>query len=90
MTYPTKLYLIAVGAIIILSAGTASAQLQMPGIDLGNLGKESRPLDPEQEAKRKAVDDAYKSTMEKLPDQKKSNDPWGNIRSTTKTTPKQR
>ena len=90
MTYPTKLYLIAVGAIIILSAGTASAQLQMPGIDLGNLGKESRPLDPEQKAKRKAVDDAYKSTMEKLPDQKKSNDPWGNIRSTTKTTPKQR
>ena len=89
MTYPTKLYLIAVGAIIILSAGTASAQLQMPGIDLGNLGKESRPLDPEQEAKRKAVDDAYKSTMEKLPDQKKSNDPWGNIRSTTKTSPKQ-
>ena len=87
MTYAKTLYLIAVGAIIVLSAGTASAQLQMPGIDLGNLGKESRPLDPEEEAKRKAVDDAYKSTMEKLPDQKKLNDPWGNIRSTTKTSP---
>jgi hypothetical protein len=87
MTYAKKLYVIAVGAIIVLSAGTASAQLPMPGIDL--MKKESRPLDPEQQAKRKAVDDAYKSTMEKLPDQKKSNDPWGNIRSTTKT-PKQR
>ena len=87
MTYAKTLYLIAVGAIIVLSAGTASAQLPMPGIDL--MKKESRPLDPEEEAKRKAVDDAYKSTMKKLPDQKKSNDPWGNIRSTTKTTPKQ-
>jgi hypothetical protein len=24
----------------------------------------------------------YKSTMQKLPDQKASNDPWGNVRST--------
>jgi hypothetical protein len=88
MTHATKLYLIAVGAIIVLSAGTASAQLPMPGIDLM---KEKRPLDPEEAARRKAVDDAYKSTMEKLPDQKKSkNDPWGNIRSTTKTSPQQR
>lgn len=85
MTYAKKLYLIVVGAIIVLSAGTASAQLPMPGIDLL---KESRPLDPEEQAKRKAVDDAYKSTMEKLPDQKKSSDPWGNIRSTTKISPK--
>jgi hypothetical protein len=87
MTYAKKLHLIAVGAIIVLSAGTAAAQLPMPGIDLL---KENRPLDPKEEAKRKAVDDAYKSTMEKLPDQKKLNDPWGNIRSTTKTSPKQR
>jgi hypothetical protein len=54
-----------------------------------SLHEEGRRLDPEEEAKRKAVDDAYKSTMEKIPDQK-SNDPWGNIRSTTKTSPKQR
>jgi hypothetical protein len=86
MPYAKKHYLIAVGAVIVLSAGTASAQLPMPGI---NLGKEDRPVDPETQAKRKAVDDAYKSTMEKLPDQKKSNDPWGNIRSTTKRSPKQ-
>ncbi len=28
-------------------------------------------------------DQDYKATMQKLPDQKASNDPWGNIRSTT-------
>ena len=49
-----------------------------------------RPLDPDEQAKRKAIDEAYKSTMEKIPDQKKSNDPWGNIRSTTTTSTKQR
>jgi len=49
-----------------------------------------RSLDPDEQAKRKAIDDAYKSTMEKIPDQKKSNDPWGNIRSTTTTSTKQR
>jgi hypothetical protein len=53
-----------------------------------SLHEDSRRLDPEEEAKRKAVDDAYKSTMEKIPDQKKSKDPWGNIRSTTTTSSK--
>ena len=85
MTYAKKLYLIAAGAIIVLSAGSASAQLSVPGI---SLQEDGRRLDPEEEAKRKAVDDAYKSTMKKIPD-KKNNDPWGNIRSTTKTSPKQ-
>jgi hypothetical protein len=74
--------LIAAGAIIVLSAVTASAQDFRPGI---NLAPDSRPLDPEEQAKRKAVDDAYKATMEKIPDQSKSKDPWGNIRSTTTT-----
>jgi len=34
MIYPKKLYLIAAGAIVVLSAGTASAQLNIPGISL--------------------------------------------------------
>jgi hypothetical protein len=42
MTFAKKLYLIAVGAIIVLSAGNASAQLPMPGIDL--MKESSRPL----------------------------------------------
>jgi hypothetical protein len=83
MTYAKKLYLIAAGAIVIFLPGTASAQLTMPGV---SLQYDSRRLDPEEQTKRKAVDDAYKSTMEKIPDQKKPNDPWGNVRSTTTTT----
>jgi hypothetical protein len=55
MTYAKKLYLIAAGAIIVLSAGSASAQLSVPGI---SLQEDGRRLDPEEEAKRKAVDDA--------------------------------
>ena len=84
MTYANKLYLIAASAIIVLSAGTASAQNYQPGT---GRYQGSRSPDFAQEAKRKAVDDAYKSMMEKIPDSKKSYDPWGNIRSTTTTTP---
>jgi hypothetical protein len=77
MTCTNKLCLTAVAAIVALWVGIAFGQDMRPGIS----------LHPEE--KRKAVDDAYKSTMEKIPDQKKSNDPWGNIRSTT-TSSKQR
>jgi hypothetical protein len=88
LTYANKLCLIAASAIIVLSAGTASAQnYQQPGT---GRYQGSRSPDPAQEAKRKAVDDAYKSLMEKIPDSKKSYDPWGNIRSTTTTPSTQR
>jgi hypothetical protein len=88
MTYAKKLYLIAVGAIIVLSAVSAFAQ------NYGGPGEgkyqSSRDSDPEEEAKRKPVDDNYKRLMERIPDKKQSNDPWGNMRSTTKTSPQQR
>jgi len=87
MTCANRLCLAAAAAIIALSAGIAFGQDMRPGIRLHPDSR--RPLDPDEEAKRKAVDDAYKSTMEKIPDQKKSNDPWGNVRSTT-TSSKQR
>jgi hypothetical protein len=41
-------------------------------------------------AKRKSVDDAYKTLMERILDSKKSYDPWGNIRSKETTSSKQR
>ncbi|HXX06523.1 MAG TPA: hypothetical protein VEJ43_00460 [Pseudolabrys sp.] len=66
--------------------GTASAQDFKPSI---NLNADSRPLTAEEKEKRKAVDDAYRSTIEKLPDKNKSTDPWGNLRSPT-TSSKQR
>jgi hypothetical protein len=87
MTYAKKLYLIAAGAIIVLSAGTASAQDYRPG---EGVYQSTRPSDPAEEAKRKPVDDAYKALMEKIPDSKKSYDPWGNYRSKTTTPSKQR
>jgi hypothetical protein len=81
-------YICLVGAIILFSSGPTSAQDLKPGISLHPDAR--RSLDPDEQAKRKAIDEAYKSTMEKIPDQKKSNDPWGNIRSTTTTSTKQR
>jgi hypothetical protein len=73
------------GAVAIIAAlsGSAYAQLKMPALDLNS---EDRRLTPDEQEKRKAVDDAYKSTMQKLPEQKKSADPWGDIRS-TQTSP---
>jgi hypothetical protein len=73
------------GAVIALLSGPASAQQLMPGI---NLYSEGRPLTADEQEKRKAVDDAYRSTIEKLPDKKKTTDPWGNLRSTTTTSSK--
>ena len=80
--------LIAAGAIIVLPAGSASAQDYRPPGEGAYQG--SRPPDPEQQAERKAVDGDYKRLMEKLPDSKKSYDPWGNIRSNATTSSKQR
>jgi hypothetical protein len=75
-------------AIIIALAGTGSAQQQfMPGI---NLNSDSPPLTPEEKEKRKAIDDAYRSAIKKLPDQKKSADPWEDVRSTKATTSSKR
>jgi hypothetical protein len=74
-------------ALAVLLGGAAFAQQMMPGI---NLHSDSRPLTPEEEAKRKAVDDAYRSTLQKLPEKKKSADPWDNMRSTTTTSSRPR
>lgn len=88
MTYAKKLYLIAAGAVIVLSAGSAFAQ------NYGGPGEgkyqSTRPSDPEEEAKRKPVDDNYKRLMERIPDSKKSYDPWGNMRSNATKSSKQR
>ncbi|MGB7456580.1 MAG: hypothetical protein WBM51_12985, partial [Pseudolabrys sp.] len=61
------------GVIVMLLSGTAFAQSMRPGI---NLTPGNRPLSPEEQARQKAVDDAYRSAIEKLPDKKKSADPW--------------
>ena len=73
-------------AVIALLSATASAQ-QMPAL---SLHPDERPLTPEEREKRKAVDDAYRSTMQKLPDKKQADDPWGNLRSPATPPSKQR
>lgn len=70
-------YLAAAAAIVMSLTADAVAQLSMPGIGL----YADRPqLTKEEQEKRTAVDDAYKSTINKLPDKKKPADPWGDIR----------
>ena len=88
------LRLIPVLAVSALLMGTASAQLSSdaptrppltPGL---NLTPGDRQLTPEELEKRKAVEDAYKSAIGKIPDKKKSVDPWENIRPTSSTSSK--
>lgn len=87
MTHYRSLGLIGSAAIIIvLLSGVALAQSMKPGI---NLSPDKPALSADEQARRKAVDDAYKSAIEKLPEKKKSADPWENIRSAP-TTSRQR
>lgn len=82
-----NLCLVIAGAMVVLSARGALAQLQTPGISLG--GGPPR-LSVEEQEKRKAVDDAYRSAIDKLPDKKKSTDPWAGTRSPATGSLKQR
>ena len=80
-------YLVAAAVIVMSLTADALAQLTMPGIGLNA----DRPqLTKEEQEKRKAVDDAYKSTINKLPDKKKLADPWGDIRSPATNSSRQR
>jgi hypothetical protein len=79
--------LVIAGAIILTFTADASAQLSTPGISMNA----DRPqLSKEELEKRKAVDDAYKSAINKLPDKKKAADPWGDMRSPSANPSKQR
>jgi hypothetical protein len=74
------------GAIIAFLTGAASAQMPLPGINLSP----DRQMTPEEKEKQKAIENAYKSAIEKIPDKKPPADPWGAVRSTTPSSkPKQ-
>lgn len=74
--------LILAGAVIALVTGPAAAQMPMPSMSLHN---EPKPLTPEEQAKQKALDDAYKAATKKIPDKQVADDPWGNVRSVPST-----
>jgi hypothetical protein len=75
---------IQAGAIIALLIGPASAQMPMPSI---NLEQDKPPPTPEEVARQKVLDNAYKSATKKIPD-KKPADPWGDIRTSPNTASK--
>ncbi len=67
-------------------AGPALAQ--MPAINMLDQGK---PKTQDEIARGQAIDDAYKSTMKKVPDQKKpSNDPWADVRGSSQSATAQK
>jgi hypothetical protein len=76
--------LMQAAAVIALLTGTASAQIPMK---LPLHGVSKHRLTPEEIAKQKALDKAYKSATEKIPD-KKPVDPWANIRPNPATAAK--
>jgi hypothetical protein len=87
MTYLARntLWKLIQGVVIsALLVRAAYAQFPMPGITL-NPGEDSRPLTKEEAEKKQAREDAYKATLEKIPNKenKKPVDPWGNMRSAT-------
>jgi hypothetical protein len=67
-----NLTILAAAAILALLAKPACAQ----DTTIGNMTPE---VPPEQ----KALDKAYKDTMDKLPNPKPKSDPWGNVRAVT-------
>jgi hypothetical protein len=77
--------LILAGSVIALVTGPAAAQMPMPSMSLHNGPKQ---LTPEEQAKQKAIDDAYKAATQKIPDKQVANDPWGNVRSLPPTNSK--
>lgn len=88
MACAKNIFIAAACTIIVALPGITFAQQLMPGL---SLHPDKPPLTPEEQERRKAVADAYKSAIKKLPDKKKTaDDPWGNIRSTTTTSSKQR
>ncbi len=68
---------LAAAILIVLSAGTAFAQLPMPSFSL----HDDKPAPtPEQIERQKALDNAYHAATKKIPDKKEPADPWGSVR----------
>jgi len=68
-----------------LLAGSASAQNPLtPGV---HLQKEEKKLTPEEQERQKQLDTDYKAATNKIPDQKKANDPWASVRPTPTVPP---
>ena len=74
--------LILAGALFALAAGPAAAQ-----VALSPFNAPQKRLTPEEIEKKKAADAAYKAAMDKIPEMKAANDPWGSVREAPSGTP---
>ena len=73
--------LIQAAAILALVAGPAAAQVAMSPFKA-----HEKRLTPDEIAKQKATDSAYRAALDKIPEKKVTVDPWGNIRSAPSTS----
>jgi hypothetical protein len=78
---PAKIIMLTVAAVALATPAWA----QMPGM---NLAPQDKQYTSEELEKQKEIDRAYRDAIKKLPDQQRSNDPWGNIRSVDQSAPK--
>jgi len=82
----TSWKLMGAAAIVACLTGSAFAQFT-PGLTLRP--DSTRELTPQEKEKQKALDEAYRSAIGKIPDKQKPADPWGNIRPTEPPKSKQ-
>jgi hypothetical protein len=76
--------LIQAAAILALVTGPAAAQ----GVALSPFKGQEKKLTPDELKAQQERDKDYKAAMDKIPDKKVVNDPWGNIRPAPQATAK--
>src|SRR5271169_6933572 len=72
--------LLPTAALAAMPVAAAYAQLS-PIMPKFSLGADEKKLSPEEQEKKQQLDDAYKAATSKMPD-KKTNDPWADVRQT--------
>ena len=76
--------LIQAAAILALVTGPAAAQ----GVALSPFKEQEKKLTPDELKAQQQREKDYKAAMDKIPDKKVVNDPWGNIRPAPQATAK--
>jgi hypothetical protein len=66
-------------ALAVLAMLTGSAYAQSPIMPKFSLGADQKKLTPEEQEKKRELDEAYKQATTKIPDQKLG-DPWADVR----------
>ena len=69
----------AVAAVLVMQPPYAHAQQRAP---VPQATEQEKAKMQEKAASRKEIDEAYKSTMKRIPDVKQSIDPWSSMRTT--------